>query len=98
MAGDKANPLIKNCDISYCRYTGLHVEDNAKGTYEDNTISCNAYVGIWTTKSANPTVRRNNIHFNKGSGIYISSNKHGHFEDNDVYDNETGNLKLEQIQ
>ena len=79
-----ADPRLRLNRIHDGKYAGVFIEDNGRGTLEDNEIFGNGLSGVEIRTRGNPTLRRNRIHDGKSAGVLVYDNGQGTLEDNDI--------------
>jgi parallel beta-helix repeat protein len=88
IAGEGANPTLRNNRIHDGKGGGVLVNNGGKGTLEDNDISANTLSGVEINgEDSDPTLRRNRIHDGKEAGVLVNEGGKGTLEDNDIFAN-----------
>jgi F-box protein 11 len=78
---------LTRCRIHHCKGSGVFVDENGRGTLEDNDITHNRLSGIAVISGGDPVVRANRITDNTENGVLVDENGRGTFEDNDITNN-----------
>ncbi len=81
------NPTVTGCKIHDGKASGVFVNENGLGTFNDCEIYGNALPGIAVATSGNPTVTGCKIHDGKRGGVFIVDQGMGTFNNNTLLRN-----------
>jgi F-box protein 11 len=94
--GDKANPIIKRCSISYGKESGISVYANGQGVIEDCNIFGNGLAGVTIQDSGNPIIRRCRIYEGDSNGILVYDGGQGIIENCEIFNNINAGVEIRE--
>jgi F-box protein 11 len=92
--GERAKPLVKNCEIHHSNCVGVFIEDCATGTFQDCDIHDNKLAGVWVKSRASPRFVGNKVHHGKDCGFFIFDQGKGYLEGNDIFANRIAGVEI----